>query len=152
MQPAAAKASINRCVFSAFTRKKFRLSNVFVNPALHEPFGLTLVEAAAAGVPVVATRNGGPADIVATIGHGVLIDPEDTAAISAAIRAIVGDYTQVRWGFQRNIPLEMLTAGDPDNTGRDLAGHNEVLLRSEVVIYMAIGDLSKFAKVVDAVA
>lgn len=68
------------------------------------------------------------------------------------IRAIVGDYTQVRWGFQRNIPLEMLTAGDPDNTGRDLAGHNEVLLRSEVVIYMAIGDLAKFAKVVDAVA
>lgn len=68
------------------------------------------------------------------------------------LRAIVGDYTQVRWGYQRNIPLEMLTAGDPDNTGRDLAGHNEVLLRSEVVIYMAIGDLSKFAKVVDAVA
>ncbi|MET0887354.1 MAG: hypothetical protein ABWX92_12990 [Mycetocola sp.] len=68
------------------------------------------------------------------------------------IRAIVGDYTQVRWGFQRNIPLEMLTAGDPDNTDRDLAGHNEVLLRSEVVIYMAIGDLTKFAKVVDAVA
>ena len=34
LQPAAAKASINRCVFSAFTRKKFRLSNVFVNPAL----------------------------------------------------------------------------------------------------------------------
>lgn len=68
------------------------------------------------------------------------------------IRAIVGDYTQVRWGYQRNIPLEMLTAGDPDNTGRDLAGHNEVLLRSEVVIYMAIGDLAKFAKVVDAVA
>jgi sucrose-phosphate synthase len=67
---------------------------VFVNPALHEPFGLTLVEAAAAGVPVVATRNGGPADIVATIGHGVLIDPEDTAAIGAAIRAIVGDPTR----------------------------------------------------------
>lgn len=68
------------------------------------------------------------------------------------IRAFVGDFTQVRWGYQRNIPLEMLTAGDPDNTGRDLAGHNEVLLRSEVVIYMAIGDLAKFAKVVDAVA
>ncbi|KQM88796.1 HAD family hydrolase [Sphingomonas sp. Leaf23] len=64
---------------------------VFVNPALHEPFGLTLVEAAAAGVPVVATRNGGPADIVATIGHGLLVDPEDTAAIGEAIRSIIGD-------------------------------------------------------------
>lgn len=64
---------------------------VFVNPALHEPFGLTLVEAAAAGVPVVATRNGGPADIVATIGHGLLVDPRDGQDIAAAIRAIVGD-------------------------------------------------------------
>ncbi|MGP7795128.1 HAD family hydrolase [Sphingomonas sp. CLY1604] len=64
---------------------------VFVNPALHEPFGLTLVEAAAAGVPVVATRNGGPAEIVDTIGHGLLIDPRDPAAIAAAIRAIITD-------------------------------------------------------------
>ncbi|MGJ3626676.1 glycosyltransferase [Sphingomonas sp. MMS24-JH45] len=50
---------------------------VFVNPALHEPFGLTLIEAAAAGVPVVSTRNGGPGDIVAAIGHGILVDPRD---------------------------------------------------------------------------
>lgn len=64
---------------------------VFVNPALHEPFGLTLVEAAAAGVPVVATRNGGPAEIVETIGHGVLVDPHDPAAIGAAIRSILAD-------------------------------------------------------------
>lgn len=64
---------------------------VFVNPALHEPFGLTLVEAAAAGVPVVATRAGGPADIVARIGHGVLVDPRDDAAIAAAARAIIAD-------------------------------------------------------------
>ena len=64
---------------------------VFVNPALHEPFGLTLIEAAAAGVPVVATRNGGPAEILAQIGHGVLVDPRDEAAIAAACRAIIGD-------------------------------------------------------------
>ncbi|MBB4617412.1 HAD-IIB family hydrolase [Sphingomonas abaci] len=64
---------------------------VFVNPALHEPFGLTLIEAAAAGVPVVATCNGGPAEIVSTIGHGVLIDPRDPAAIASAIKGIIGD-------------------------------------------------------------
>ncbi|UMA63473.1 HAD-IIB family hydrolase [Roseivivax marinus] len=39
-------------------------SGVFVNPALHEPFGLTVVEAAQAGVPVVATNRGGPPDIL----------------------------------------------------------------------------------------
>lgn len=74
------------------------------------------------------------------------------------IRAIVGDYTQVRWGYQRNIPLEMIEYGNPDNiiegdgSPRDLKGYNEVALRAEVVIYVAIGDLGKFAKVVDAVA
>lgn len=64
---------------------------VFVNPALHEPFGLTLIEAASAGVPVVATRHGGAADIVGTIGHGTLIDPRDEPAIAAAAYAIVTD-------------------------------------------------------------
>lgn len=72
------------------------------------------------------------------------------------IRAIVGDYTQVRWGYQRNIPLEMIEYGNPDNiieadgSPRDLKGYNEVALRAEVVIYVAIGDLAKFALVKDA--
>lgn len=64
---------------------------VFVNPALHEPFGLTLLEAADAGVPVVATRNGGPAEIIGDIGHGVLVDPRDTGAIGEAIATLLND-------------------------------------------------------------
>lgn len=50
------------------------------------------------------------------------------------VRAIVGNFQSgVRWGVQRTIPFRVLEFGDPDNTGRDLAGHNEVLLRAEVV-------------------
>ena len=64
---------------------------VFVNPALHEPFGLTLIEAAQAGVPVVATCNGGPGDIIDQLGYGELVDPDDTDAIGHAIRAILDD-------------------------------------------------------------
>ena len=64
---------------------------VFVNPALHEPFGLTLIEAAEAGVPLLATCHGVPTEIVAAIGHGLLVDPRDTAAIAAACRAVIGD-------------------------------------------------------------
>lgn len=73
------------------------------------------------------------------------------------IRAIVGDFTQVKWGYQRDIPLEMIEYGNPDNilegdgSPRDLKGYNEVALRSEVVIYVAIGDLNKFALVKDLV-
>ncbi len=64
---------------------------VFVNPALHEPFGLTLLEAAQAGLPVVATRAGGPVDILGTLGNGTLVDPTDTAAIGTAISALLSD-------------------------------------------------------------
>lgn len=82
------------------------LGGVFVNPALHEPFGLTLIEAAAAGVPVVATRNGGPAEIVATLGHGILIDPLDDVAIGTACLRIVSDaglHTRFSQAASRNI-------------------------------------------------
>ena len=64
---------------------------LFVNPALHEPFGLTLIEAAEAGLPVVATREGGPSDIVETVGHGVCVDPRDPAAIGRACLSLLAD-------------------------------------------------------------
>lgn len=50
---------------------------VFVNPALTEPFGLTLIEAAATGLPVVATNDGGPQEIIRNCKHGVLINAQD---------------------------------------------------------------------------
>ncbi|MGR8978720.1 MAG: HAD-IIB family hydrolase [Gammaproteobacteria bacterium] len=58
---------------------------VFVNPALTEPFGLTLLEAAASGVPIVATENGGPVDIVGNCHNGILVDPLDKTAIAEAL-------------------------------------------------------------------
>lgn len=64
---------------------------VFANPALHEPFGLTLLEAAHHGLPVVATTRGGPADIVAEIGHGASVDPLDGPALGRALLEAVSD-------------------------------------------------------------
>ncbi|WP_240758160.1 HAD-IIB family hydrolase [Palleronia sediminis] len=64
---------------------------VFCNPALHEPFGLTLIEAAQAGAPLVATRNGGPVDILRSLGAGKLVDPESPEAIGRAIAEWLGD-------------------------------------------------------------
>ncbi|WP_298449499.1 HAD-IIB family hydrolase [uncultured Marinobacter sp.] len=62
---------------------------VFVNPALNEPFGLTLLEAAAAGLPVVTTREGGPVDILGRCGHGLLVSPTDIQAIGDACRRLI---------------------------------------------------------------
>ncbi len=62
---------------------------VFVNAALTEPFGLTLIEAAAAGVPVVATDDGGPRDIIANCRNGILVDVSDPKNIAAALNKII---------------------------------------------------------------
>ncbi len=64
---------------------------VFINPALTEPFGLTLLEAAASGLPIVATENGGPVDIIANCHCGVLVDPLDRQAIRNALLHLLRD-------------------------------------------------------------
>lgn len=68
-----------------------RSGGVFVSPALHEPFGLTLLEAGAAGLPVVATAHGGAADIIRLVGHGLTVDPHGRDAIAAACLRIIDD-------------------------------------------------------------
>jgi sucrose-phosphate synthase len=66
-------------------------SGVFINPALTEPFGLTLIEAAASGLPIVATEDGGPRDITANCNNGYLVDPLDRSAIEKALLKILSD-------------------------------------------------------------
>ena len=77
---------------------------VFVNPALTEPFGLTLIEAAASGLPIVATEDGGPRDIVANCDNGLLVDPLEPAEIARAIHEVVGDWE--RWQRRSRTGLE----------------------------------------------
>jgi len=72
-----------------------RLRGVFVNPALTEPFGLTLIEAAASGLPVVAPDDGGPKEILENCRHGEVVDTLDREAMAAAIHRILAD--RRRW-------------------------------------------------------
>ena len=76
----------------------FRLAalsqGVFVNPALIEPFGLTLIEAAACGVPIVATEDGGPIDIIGNCKNGLLVDPLDSGAIAGSLIQVLEDKAQ----------------------------------------------------------
>ena len=64
---------------------------VFINPALVENFGITLIEAASSGLPVVSTGHGGPRDIIGATGAGVLIDARDTAEMQSALRHVLTD-------------------------------------------------------------
>lgn len=67
---------------------------VFINPALIEPFGLTIIEAAASGLPVVATEDGGPQDIIGNCQNGYLIDPLDKDDITTKLIKILGEKQQ----------------------------------------------------------
>ena len=88
----------------------------------------------------------------ASVSSTVSGKPVDGAAADNKVRAIVGNYEQgIRWGVQKTFPFRMLEFGDPDNTGRDLAGHNEVLFRAEV-IYAWYVFADQFAVIEDAVA
>ncbi len=64
---------------------------VFVNPAFTEPFGLTLIEAAASGLPILATDDGGPRDIIKNCSNGLLVDAHKPEQISKSIKKIVVD-------------------------------------------------------------
>lgn len=68
---------------------------VFINPALTEPFGLTLIEAAASGLPIVATEDGGPTDIIENCRNGYLIDPLDKDMIVEKLLAVINN--QSNW-------------------------------------------------------
>jgi sucrose-phosphate synthase len=83
----------------------FRLATasrgVFVNPALTEPFGLTLLEAAACGLPIVATEDGGPIDIIRNCRNGHLVDPLDKEAMAETILRTLVDKKEWR-SFAKN--------------------------------------------------
>lgn len=65
-----------------------RQSALLVLPSRAESFGAVLVEALASGTPVVATRSGGPEDIVRE-GVGVLVPPNDPAELADAISGVL---------------------------------------------------------------
>lgn len=73
-----------------------RRRGVFVNPALTEPFGLTLIEAAASGLPFVSTEDGGPRDIVNNCHSGLLVNPLNPQEIAEAITTVLNDKKQWR--------------------------------------------------------
>ncbi len=72
-------------------RDEMQRSNIFVLASRFESFGIVLIEAAMTGLPLIATKSGGPQTIIKA-GNGILIEPEDIEALEKAMENLYFHY------------------------------------------------------------
>lgn len=65
--------------------------DLFIHSSFSESFGLVILEAGCASLPVVATRIGGIPEIIPDDDYGLLVPPQDTNALAAAIESLMRD-------------------------------------------------------------
>ncbi|MFH1861644.1 MAG: glycosyltransferase family 4 protein [bacterium] len=69
----------------------YAILDAFVLASKKESFGLVLLEAMAAGVPIIATEAGGVPEIIENGVNGLLIPPEDPDALAQQLRTLIED-------------------------------------------------------------
>lgn len=85
------------------------------------------------------TINGLPVEVNRTVSD-----------MSDNVQAYIGDFANgFKWGYAKQIPLEVIQYGDPDNSGNDLKGYNQVYLRAELFLGWGILDAESFTRVVE---
>lgn len=101
--------------------------------ALSKTFGAAMAKVKANGVKLYPefafgaspkTLNGIAVDVNKTVSGGTTKD-----------HAIIGDFQNgFKWGYSKQIPMEIIKYGDPDNSGKDLKGYNQVYIRAEIYL------------------
>lgn len=83
--------------------------------------------------------------------YGIASDVNSTVAVKGTATGAVQDYAIVgnfrdafKWGYAKNIPLEVIQYGDPDGLG-DLKRKNQIVLRTEAFVGWGILDADSFA-------
>lgn len=124
------------------------VNGIVVSPAMRSALGSMELTGGARKYPEFAF-GGNPN----TLG-AMTFDSNSTVAFGNTAakgdHAIVGDFENaLKWGYAKQIPLEVIEYGNPDNdaTAGDLKGHNQVYLRAEFYIGWGILDASRFARV-----
>lgn len=144
------EASVNDNIITAIN---------MVEAAEHEVTGLAMAPAMKSALAQLKKGSSSYEQLYPELGwgatpgtlNGLPIDSNSTVSFNNnADRAIVGNFRDYfKWGFSRNIPVEVIEYGDPDNSGRDLKGHNEVYIRGEAYIGWGIIVPAAFAKIRD---
>lgn len=81
------------------------------------------------------------------LGNCKLDVNSSVAAKSSGLNAVVADWDAFRWGYAKELPIEVIEYGDPDGAGTDLKRANQVLIRSEAFIGWGFLDPNAFAVV-----
>ena len=114
--------------------------------ALSPAFGSAMAKVKANGIPQYPEFKFGANP--ASLG-GMKVDVNRTVSdVSSKDRAIIGDFSgSFKWGYSKQIPMEIIKYGDPDNSGKDLKGYNQVYIRAEVYLGWGILDANAFARI-----
>ena len=113
--------------------------------AMSKTFAADLAKLKVNGVPQYPELGWGAQ--VSSI-RGVPVDINSTVSAVQGEYAYAGDFKNAfKWGYADKINFEVIEYGDPDNTGYDLKGYNQVYLRAEAWIGWAILDGAAFARI-----
>lgn len=107
----------------AWAAKLRKLRTSSTGTRLYPEIPLNLQAGSLDGIPAVVSNT-----VKGAKGHDVT--PE--------IMAFLGDFTTIKWRLARPITAEIIPYGDPDNTGVDLAGSNQIAYRTEAVFSYAV--------------
>ncbi|AKV94699.1 glycosyl transferase [Marinobacter sp. CP1] len=88
MKEAKVESNVHFLGFRSDTSELLPQADMFLLPSTSEGFSISTVEAMMAGVPVIATRSGGPEEILVDGITGLLIPTEDPGGIVSAIRRL----------------------------------------------------------------
>jgi glycosyltransferase involved in cell wall biosynthesis len=105
--------------YSSEWSELWRTADVFVMPTRSEAYGLVFSEAAAAGLPVVATMVNAVPEQVVHQQTGLLVPPMSPQALVEALRVVIGS-AELRRTYGRAARARVLELSDPDEYRRKL--------------------------------
>jgi glycosyltransferase involved in cell wall biosynthesis len=126
------RVSFVGAVFGDAKIRLLAMSDVAVLPSYAEGLPYALLEAMAAGRPVLATPVGAIPDVATDGTHGYLVAPRDPAAIAEAIGKLAGDREGLSW-MSRACRKRALAAYSIERLARELALHYRQLLQGIAV-------------------
>jgi glycosyltransferase involved in cell wall biosynthesis len=121
----AKEKNINNIIFTGYKNDIAKILaglDILAFPSHEESFGITLLEAMAMNIPVIASNNAGVTDVIPSKEYGVLIPPKDSKALADAILKLIED-TELRKKLAANGRKRVEENYNIENITRQLVSH-----------------------------